>query len=100
MTRGSKADFNGPRVPRKARAHDGAQAPADVRAATVQRHRADADPVTGLPSCYSYETDRPCLVCVALDVEATARDHRDADIACGRPWSCACRACVSVRTAK
>lgn len=30
-------------------------------------------------------------------VEQTAKEHRAADAACGRSWSCACGACRRVR---
>jgi hypothetical protein len=53
-------------APRKTRAHERAPVPADVAAVAAARHRADADPHTGLPSCYSYASDRPCDFCAGV----------------------------------
>jgi hypothetical protein len=30
-------------------------------------------------------------------VRDTAEEHRQADMDCGRPWQCACAACIQVR---
>jgi len=34
---------------------------------------------------------------IVVDFVKTAIDHRDADWACGRPWSCYCAACRPIK---